>query len=428
MLPPDFYVTDNRKAELRLNYGYKPNLGAGSGLHVIVNGAYAGLINLANDPAGGIVEGQPVRVPLRLFRPGRNVLSFEPALTDDGAAACGPVVDSGPQVGVFGNSTIRLPEVSRVITLPDLGLMASLAFPYRGDRPAGIVATSYDPATVGAVWTLAGKLAQTARQPLIALNLSFAGADQRPHSLLVGPLDRIDRRLLARTPVERIHLRPTDSDELPTAGGGPQLALVAQALAQTGLAAPANRPTDRANWERQVGPVAQPPEGVVPRLAAALDGLLREASRIAAAVLPAGWATGALDAAPSFLDDPSKEFDGAAFALASPFAARGTVTIVTALDPPALERAVAALIQPATWHDLRGDVSVWAVGRPGAAAAQVAARFPLDDPPHGLRQSILYLNSYLAEHPALWVATIVLGILALAVLSSLAVRQRRTHH
>ena len=47
-----------------------------------------------------------------------------------------------------------------MITLPDLGLMTSLAFPYRGDRAAGIVATSYEPATVGAVWTLAGKLAQ----------------------------------------------------------------------------------------------------------------------------------------------------------------------------------------------------------------------------------------------------------------------------
>ena len=233
---------------------------------------------------------------------------------------------------------------------------------------------------------------------------------------------------MPRTPVPRIHLRPTDVDERPTAGGGSQLALVAEALAPPSRQASANRPTDRASWERQVGPLAKPPEGVLPRLAAALDRLLRDTSRVAAAVLPAGWATGAVDAAPSFLDDPSKEFDGAAFALASPFAERGTVTIVTAMDPPALERASAALIPPATGHHPRGDVSVGAAGRPGAAAAQVASRFALNGPPQGLRQSILYLNSYLAEHPALWVAAIVLGILALAVLSSVVVGHARSHH
>lgn len=426
MLPPDFYVTDNRKAELRLNYGYKANIGAGSGLHVIVNGEYAGLISLESEPGGGIVEAQPVRVPLRLFRPGRNVLSFEPALTNADAALCGAVVDSGPQVGVFSDSTIRLPAVSRVITLPSLGLMTSLAFPFQGDRAAGVVATAYDPATIGAVWTLIGKLAQTARQPLPALSVSFAASEEQPHSLLVGPIDRIDRRLLGRTPVEQITLRPTDADERPPAGGRPQLGLVAQALAQTET--PANRPTDRAAWERQVGPIAKPPEGIVARLAAALDRFQEEASHAAAAALPAGWATGAIESAPSFFGDPSKEFDGAAFALASPFARRGTVTIVTAMDPPALERAVAALVQPATWHDLRGDVSVWAVGRPGAAAAQVAARFPLDGPPQGLGQRVLYMNSYLAEHPALWVAAIVLAILLLAALSSLAVRQAGRRH
>jgi hypothetical protein len=132
-------------------------------------------------------------------------------------------------------------------------------------------------------------------------------------------------------------------------------------------------------------------------------------------------------AEPSFFGAPSKEFDGAAFTIASPFAERGTATIITAIDPPALERAMAALVQPATWHDLRGDVSAWAVGRPGAAAAQVAPRFPLGDPPDGLRQSVLYVNSYLAEHPALWVIGMILGILVLALLTSLATRHARAH-
>jgi cellulose synthase operon protein B len=429
MLPPDFYVTDNRKAELRLNYGYKPNLGAGSGLHVIINGAYAGLINLEGRPEGGIVEGQSVRVPVRLFRPGRNVLSFEPALTNEDAVACGPVVDSGPSVGVFGDSTIRLPEVSRVVTLPDLGLMTSLAFPYGGDPAAGVVATSYDPATVGAVWTLVGKLAQTAGMPLPDLNLSFAASDHL-HSLFVGPLEQMDRRLLARTPVEQIHLRPSDAEQRAGAGLGVGLQaalnqpLAAQAM---GEAAPGtgSRLADRATWEREVGPSAAAPAGALDRFAAALDGLMRRISSAAAAAVPAGWSSGGGGADVSFLGDPSKEFDGAALTMASPFTRRGTATIITAIDPPALERAMAELIQPATWYGLRGDVSVWAVGRPGAAAAQVGTRFPMDDPPDGLRQTILYLNSYLAEHPALWVIAVVLGILVLAALTSLASRNAR---
>lgn len=74
--------------------------------------------------------------------------------------------------------------------------------------------------------------------------------------------------------------------------------------------------------------------------------------------------------------------------------------MVTAVDPRMLERAVAALVQPATSYALPGDVAAWTLARSGAAAAPVAARFPLQDPPSGLRQWVLYWNSYFAEPPA----------------------------
>jgi hypothetical protein len=88
---------------------------------------------------------------------------------------------------------------------------------------------------------------------------------QRPHGLFVGPIDRIYQRLLARTPVAQIHLRPSDADQrAPTDGAQPSGKLIAQALAQSTLERPANRPPARANWERQVGPIAKPPSSTTP--------------------------------------------------------------------------------------------------------------------------------------------------------------------
>ena len=441
MLPPDFYVTDNRKAELRVNYGYRPNLGSGSALHVIVNGEYAGLINLGTAADGGIVNGQPVRLPLRLFRPGRNVLSFEPTLTNGDAIACSEVAADGPNVGVFGNSTLWLPDVSRVANQPDLGLFASLAYPYGGgvEGAASVVVSSTDSATISAAWTLLGRLAQSAGGPLNDLNLTFGPRDDRAHVLLVGPLDSIDKRILARTPIGRIHLRASEQGELsplvadlarPAEGDQPAERPGSAANEPIAPAPAAASPgSDRASWERRLGPVSPaPPNGVFGRLAATLDGWLEDAGSAAAMILPAGWASDIARQDPAFLGDPSKQFDGVVVALASPYAARRTATVVTAHDAPALERAVAALIEPATWYDLKGDVSAWTTDRPNAASGQIAPRFSLNEPPAGTAQWLLYVNSYFAEHPAAWMVLVMAGLLLMAVLTSLGThRPRRSH-
>jgi hypothetical protein len=432
MLPPDFYVADNRKAELRINYGYKPGVGPASALHVIVNGEYAGLINIEGHPDGGIVNGQFVRLPLRLFQPGRNVVAFEPALADADAVACSQIQDNGPSVGVFGDSSLWLPMVSEVVNQPDLGLFASLAYPYGGAGDGidvALVATSTDEATVAATWTLVARLAQAAQMPLLSLEVGFSAPDQGAHALYIGPVNAIDQRILARTPLRKIHLRPSEdtrpavlAEAAPAGGaGGTNDGVPGDGIAPA-FATGWSEISDRAAWERQIGRQVQP-AGPFGRLAVTLDRAIEGASSAAARLLPGAWQPAGAEAEPAFFGDPTKRFDGVAVAIASPFAARRTVTVITAADAPALRQAVAALIQPAIWYELKGDVSAWTDDRPGVASARVQARFPLGDPPPGLRQWALYWDSYLAEHPGFWIVLVVGCIALLTALTRLGMQR-----
>ena len=220
-LPADTLPAGGRKVLLELDYTYAQNLAPNSVVNVLVNGNYASMIAL-NDPRGETVGKHRVLLPVDRFRPGMNTIAFEPMIGSDSSTGCLVRPGAGRSIAISGDSTITIPEMARVASLPDLQLFASGGFPYVGttDPRAGsqrnfeVLLTGSDSGTIGGAWTLLAKLAQTAGHPIANFAIG-PKAGYQGDVLMIGPTDSLDGRIAADLPPAARHvhdaMRPAGS-------------------------------------------------------------------------------------------------------------------------------------------------------------------------------------------------------------------------
>ncbi|WP_051228816.1 cellulose biosynthesis cyclic di-GMP-binding regulatory protein BcsB [Paludibacterium yongneupense] len=167
-LPPDLYAPETAKITLDLNYAVGARMRDDSVINILLNGKLQQAIAL-DDPHGGMIEHYLVQIPLQNFLPGHNVVTFSPRMHPMSYGSCQSGQSGNLRLTLFGNSTVVLPAASHYVRLPDLALFAKTAFPYAphvGGGDVGIVLGGTDSDTVGAAWTLLGKLAQQGHRPL----------------------------------------------------------------------------------------------------------------------------------------------------------------------------------------------------------------------------------------------------------------------
>jgi len=106
-----------------------------------------------------------------------------------------------------------------------------------------------------------------------------------------------------------------------------------------------------------------------------------------------------------------------------PGSARSTLTVLTAGHPSTLLAQTDALIQPAVWSQLGGDLVLWQ-GDEQIASQMVGSTYTIGQAPFGARFGFL-----LSRHPWFW--GIVVGVLALllaALTLRLLLRFYHRHH
>lgn len=406
-LPPDTFVADNRKARVTLSFAYGPGLAEDSVLNVLVNEQYATVIPL-NDSDGETVEDLKIDVPLAQLRPGVNVIAFEPLTGgqgEAGACAAGVVEGGDRSVLIRGDSTIALPEVARVAHQPDLRLFHETGFPYNAGA-FDVIAADDRPQTLGALWTMVGRMAQAARQPLSGARYGIGVARAQGHALVIGAVDALDARLLTAAPATLRFM------------GTPQPGPVA-ALVPPAPAAAEEAPEPVALAAAVPSFVDNPVVDVVETAGAALTDLVRSAERFVRGQEP-------VRAALPF-DPAEREAAVAMAAFESPFAAGHTLTLVTAGDPDALLAGVDAVVEPGLWSQVQGGQVVWDAETGTLAALDPAAPFRLGPLPESPRQMMLYTTSMFGRNPGLWLMVAVTGLALFAGLTwaTLRVVQRR---
>jgi hypothetical protein len=186
-LPPDLYAPETAKLVLDLNYAAGARMRDDSVLNILVNGRLQQAIPL-DDPHGGMIEHYLVQIPLHNFLPGHNVVTFAARLHAMSYGTCQNGQTGNLRLTLFGDSSVIVPPASHFTRLPDLALLGRTGFPY-ADRAGGgvnIVLGARDSATVGAAWSLLGKLAQQGQQPVWNVRFGEGGGSAGQDLLFVG--------------------------------------------------------------------------------------------------------------------------------------------------------------------------------------------------------------------------------------------------
>jgi hypothetical protein len=97
-----------------------------------------------------------------------------------------------------------LPDVDRLVSLPDLTVFSRAGFPLLKDPTGGefgVQLATTDRETIAAAWTVLGRLAQLVQMPLFRAQIGYEPFPAKFAQLVVGPVDAISPELLASAPV-----------------------------------------------------------------------------------------------------------------------------------------------------------------------------------------------------------------------------------
>jgi cellulose synthase operon protein B len=414
-LPADTLPAGGRKVLLELDYTYAQNLAPNSVVNVLVNGNYASMIAL-NDPRGETVGKHRVLLPIDRFRPGMNTIAFEPMIGSDSATGCLVRPGAGRSIAISGDSTITIPDMARVASLPDLQLFASGGFPYVGttDPRAGsqrnfeVLLTGMDSGTIGGAWTLLAKLAQTAGHPIANFAIGPT-AGYRGDVLMIGPADSLDGRIAADLPPAARHVH----DAIRPAGSMFQPGSGLQSSLQPGLL------PDPASV--QVSPsVIKASIADAKLVAQAVEWSSRMSRTFRETLWPGRHArTGATNL--------SQIGEGSAMmaAFESPVKPQSTITVITANSGEDVEAGIASLVRPALWDRLSGGTVAWDAASMLMQAWPAEDNYRMGDIPNDWHQRILFINAVSARNPVAWALLALAGLFVLSGLTHVALNKRQ---
>ncbi|MBI2312292.1 MAG: cellulose biosynthesis cyclic di-GMP-binding regulatory protein BcsB [Betaproteobacteria bacterium] len=202
-LPADFLIQQNQFARLRLNFAYGAGMRNNSVLNVTVNGKHLRGI-LLNKEDGGFFENYGVDIPTYLFKPGANVLRFEPSLNMVGKA-CETVRLDNLFVTIFDTSTLQFPAMPHRVELPRLELFTLNGFPFTR-WPDGYESAVYlpkaDAQTISAALNLLGAITQKNGFPPFGTTLTTRKPENwKGELMVVGRIEDLDRELKEASPL-----------------------------------------------------------------------------------------------------------------------------------------------------------------------------------------------------------------------------------
>jgi hypothetical protein len=376
-LPPDFYVSEDAQVRLSLSFAYGAKLRSDSVLNLYLNDRFERALALDN-PNGAVLRGYDVYVPLRSFRPGRNVVEAEAVMVPGINEDCVTAQSGNLLVTLFDTSTIGFPQAASYTELPNFDLFADTGFPYvsgHGTSPPTFALSSLSPEVAASAWTLAGKLAQIKDAPMLDARYIVGAPDEPSNVIAVGPLDEIDPRLLEGAALSR---------------------------SETGLEVPypiQETPNLESDWDRIRAQAARMFDTVSSPNAAPPAQL-----RIRQSALPQRY--------------------GKVLAYESATHPGHLVTLFTAIDRPRLQSRVEEIVRPEFWGQLNGDIALWRGDSPEVRWLHANQRFFMGE--IGLPD---FLRYHLSARPYYWVAGVLATILLLAVLTRwLLIRLGRKLH
>ncbi|GAB4072200.1 cellulose biosynthesis cyclic di-GMP-binding regulatory protein BcsB [Ancylobacter sonchi] len=196
-LPADFFAEFYGNAQLLLDVAFTAAVRPGSHVDVYVNGQIASNLPITTR-GGGLMQHQPMQIPLRNFRPGINQLWLEVVLDTDADTRClpGATLPSDSRFVLFDSTEFSMENFARIGTVPNLAALTASAFPYGLEGPTAVVLARQDATTLGAAATLLARLARGHGRALaLDASPSMATLGER-NALFIGDIDHIPASVL----------------------------------------------------------------------------------------------------------------------------------------------------------------------------------------------------------------------------------------
>jgi hypothetical protein len=359
IMPPDLYAPEDAQVEFWLHLAYRAALRKDSVINLMLNGHFERAVHLKEE-SGAEYRGYRLSIPLRSFKPGVNILSFQPVPTPMITGEC-LYIQGQQYVTLFDDSIIRLPDAAHYAKLPDLELLGRTGFPFTrlpDGSETGVQVLDESPQSLASAWQLLAKLAQLSGAPLTAARISLQPIEEDRHVILVGK----DR-----------NLDPAEQAEAPFRLADPNLVHYAIGQAR-----------------------AEPPQ---PWWQALESSVFGDGTPVPVTTAPLKTAM-----------DVTGDLGDYRLAMAYPSARHSErmVWSLVARTPQSLLHGVHLLTTPEFWYSLKGDVVVWKDNPQSLVSQDTGAAFFI-----GQAKPQLRLAAYFSRHPGYWIGGIVL-LLALS--------------
>ncbi|MDK4732865.1 cellulose biosynthesis cyclic di-GMP-binding regulatory protein BcsB [Rhizobium sp. CNPSo 3490] len=199
-VPADFYANAYGEAKVLLDAAYTDNVLPGSHIDIYVNDNIASTVPLTST-TGGILRHLPIRVTMRHFKPGLNMIAIETILMTKDDAACAPGATAGanPRFALFDTSEVHIPDFARVGQRPNLAAMSGTAYPYgRATEPTPLFIDRVDADTLSAAATLLGQMAVMAGHPIAVETVASPNTIGDRDAIFIGSISQMPATALTQ--------------------------------------------------------------------------------------------------------------------------------------------------------------------------------------------------------------------------------------
>lgn len=198
--PADFFANAYGQATILLDAAYSQEVLPGSHIDIYVNDNIAATVPITTS-GGEILRHLPIKVTMRHFHPGENVVGIEAVLLTDADRLCAPGatgLDSGRFV-IFDSSEFVMPEFARIGRIPELSGLSGTGFPYsRAEYPIPLVLDRTQPDSLSAATTLLARMSLAAGRLIdVDTNTSVASVADK-HAIFVNTISQMSPAVLAQ--------------------------------------------------------------------------------------------------------------------------------------------------------------------------------------------------------------------------------------
>ncbi len=203
-VPSDFYADAYGDATLLLDAAYTDAVLPGSHIDIYINGNIASTIPL-NSATGDILRHLPIKVTMRHFKPGPNLIEIEAVLSAEPDKACAPgtPASNDPRFALFDTSEMRMPDFARIGRRPNIAAISGAAAPYRSDSAAiPLFLDRADEDTLSAAATFLARLAVAGGRPMLVEVITSPLAAGSRNAIFIGAMPQLPKTVLTQVGID----------------------------------------------------------------------------------------------------------------------------------------------------------------------------------------------------------------------------------